>query len=380
MKRPLKMTLLFLIALSAPALAQSHMFFPQIASGGGWSTDLYFTNQATVAVSGIKIGFYDDAGAAMILDSNLGTGSSYVFDLAKGGSQAIRIAPSSVARVGYAEVTYPSNAFVRANEVYRFKPEGTVLAEVGVSQRAVSNNFSFPVEINLSKNLNTAIGLVNPPEVDAVQVVVLNLIDLNGQVQATATKLLEKGQHFAEYLPQTLFPNQDNFTGSISVSSPIGVALMALRQDNETFGGISSDFGPILGPFMTNGYIVNEIEPNDEPSQAQAISGTVRIAGNIRSSDDADLYTFTGIQGEIVSVLCEAQSIGSPSSMDPVVMIYNSKLELIAINDDSGLSGTGDCFLQIALPAYGKYYIVVENYYANSGPDYLYQLHIKLPQ
>jgi hypothetical protein len=390
MRKSLMMVLLFLIALSAPAFAQSHWFFPQIAIGGGWSTDLYFTNQGTAAVAGIKISFYDDAGLALSIDSNLGPGTSYIFDLASGASRVIRITPSSTAVAGYAEVIYPANTFVRASEVYRYKPEGTVLAEVGVSQRGLFNNYSFPIEISSSKHLNTAIGLVNPsiPSVlDTAQTVVMTLIDSDGHVKGTATKVVEKGKHIAEYLNQNLFPDLDNFTGSISISCPFGVVLMALRQDNEAFGGISTDFGPVLGPFLLSGTAINEIEPNDDTARAQAITGSTIISGGIGVSQDFDFYAFVGKKGDIVSVVCEAQSIGSPIYMNPILGIYNLvkndkgefQLQLIGLNTDNGLTGSSDCFLQMALPANDKYYIVVYNYYTASGLDYLYRLHITLP-
>jgi hypothetical protein len=382
MKKPLEMALLILVALSAPAAADSYYFFPQIASGGGWTTELYFTNQGTAAVPGIKISFYDSAGSPLSVDSNLGTGTNYVFDLDKGASQVISTTPSSTTVVGYAKVAYPSNAYVRAGEIYRYKPGATVLTEVGVSQQILFNNYTFPVKIDLSKNLNTGIAVVNPADLNTAQSIVMTLIKPDGTVQATAVKSLSNGQHIAEFLPQTLFPDLDNFTGSISISSPLGVALLALRQDGEAYGSISTDFGPVLGPFLLSGTAVNEAEPNDDTSKAQALSGTTVISGVIGSASDVDVYSFTGRQGDVVSVVCEAKSINSASSMDPMIRIYkifDTELVRLALNYDSGLNGTGDSFLRMALPADAQYFIVVNNLYSSYGSDYIYKLHVKLP-
>jgi hypothetical protein len=381
MRRLMGMILLSLIASSVPAVAQSYYYFPHIASGGGWITELYFTNQGTSSVQGIQINFYDNAGASLSVNSNLGSGAStYSLNLDMSASQVIRITPPSVAVSGYAEIIYPSGTNVTATEVYRYKPEGTVLAEVGVSQqKGVGNNYSIPVEVSSSNKLNTAIGLTNPAVVDEAQTVVLTLIKSNGQVQATAAKLLGKGQHFAEYLADSLFPGLDNFTGSLSISCPWGVSALALRQDNEAFGAVATTYGPVLGPFILNSASQNEREPNDTLSSVQAISGSAVVSGTIGIAGDTDLFSFTGKKGDIVSVLCEADSIHSSSSMDSVVYIVNGAGATIAYNDQNGLSHSNDSFLQMVLPADGVYYVGVENYYSSGGSAYIYKLHIKLP-
>jgi hypothetical protein len=67
--------------------------------------------------------------------------------------------------------------------------------------------------------------------------------------------------------------------------------------------------------------------------------------------------------------------------MDPMIRIYRasgSEIVRIALNYDNGLKGTGDSFLQMALPADDQYYIVVNNYYTDYGSDYIYRLHVKL--
>jgi hypothetical protein len=123
----------------------------------------------------------------------------------------------------------------------------------------------------------------------------------------------------------------------------------------------------------------SEREPNDALARAQGITGSTVISGTIGSATDIDLYSFTGKKGDIVSALCEADSIGSADYMDSVIYIINSAGNVIAYNDQNGLSGTNDSFLQMALPAGGIYYIGVENYYSNGGASYIYKLHIKLP-
>jgi hypothetical protein len=370
--------LLSFIAWSAPALAQSYYYFPQIAAGSGWITELYFTNQGITAVQGISVSFYADNGSPLSVQSNVGTITNYSFNLNAGVSRVISITQASYPQ-GYAAVLYPGGAFVRASEVFRYKPAGTVLAEVGTSQQEdVSNHFSFPVVIDSGNGLNTGVALTNPVDVDSDQTVVLTLIKSDGSVQETALKSLGAGEHFAGFFT-SLFPGVNSFSGSVSISSPWGLAVLALRQDNDAYGAIATDFGPVLTPFLLSSPVQNEQEPNNDFNHAQAISKSTIISGAIGRAGDEDYYSFSGKQGDIVSILCVADMIGSSDNMDSYVEIYDSAQDLIASNDDNGLNGTGDSFLQIALPEDGAYYIVVSNNNSYGDATCFYRLHVKLP-
>jgi len=380
---------LFLVGLSGPVFGQRYAFFPHLASGGGWTTELRFANQGISDVLGIKVTFYNSDGSLLTVQSDLGAGTGIPFDLAKGANKVIRISPHSTQVSGYAVIAYPSDVSpVRATEIYRYAPMNTVLAEVGVAQQEVGNHFSFPVEINTAAHINTSVGLTNPAVLSAgAQTIVLNLIKPDGSIQATATKILQSGEHFAGYLngdTNNLFPGLNSFTGVLSVSSPLGVGVVALRQDGEPFSGISTDSGPILGPFLlSGGAILYSLEPNDSFVQAQTISGSKIIAGTIGSLGDVDFYKFTGKKGDLISVLCAAQSNGS--DLDSVLEIYSSSdlTKRIAYNDQNGLAPQGeplnDSFIQMALPENGTYYIKVHDYWGDGGSSYTYTLHVKLP-
>jgi hypothetical protein len=392
MRRSLKMVppvLLFLIVVCASAFAQRYTLFPQLASGGGWTSELYFANQGISAVTGIQVAFYDSNGSSLTVESNIGTAAGFSFDLAMGATQILRIAPHSTPVSGYAVITYPSvSSPVRATEVFRYAPGDIVLAEVGIVQQEIGSHFSFPVVIDSSARINTAVALANPAVFNAgVQTIILNLIRPDGSIQATATKALQPGEQFAGYLNEErsgLFPELSDFSGTLSVSSPLGVGVAALRQDADAFGGIATDGGPMLGPFVLSGAaILYPSEPNDTFAQAQTISGSKIVSGAIGTMGDADIYKFTGQSGNRISVLCAAQSIGS--SLDSVLEIYSSR-DLnapIAYNDQNGLDPQGypsnDSFIQMVLPETGTYYIVVYDFWGGGGSSYTYNLHAKLP-
>jgi hypothetical protein len=386
MRSKIGILVLLVCIFSMPAFAQRYAIFPEIVSGNGWSCELYFTNQDIYGVEGIEVGFFDEDGSPVSLETNLGTFASHTFDLAAGATQVIRIVSSGDYVEGYAVVYYPSNGSpVRATEVYRFESEGTVSVEVGVPQQEYGSNFSFPVEVNSGGQVLTAVVLANPQvyQISTEQTIILSLINADGSLQATAKMPLEAGEHFAGYLQEAeLFPGLDNFTGSISISSPWGVGVLALRQDKQAFGAISTDGGPVMGPFALGGTSISEQEPNDDDTNAQLIVGSAKIEGTIGSADDLDSFKFTGQAGDVITVICDAQLDGS--YLDSILEIYDGNLELIGQNDQNGLAPelypVNDSFIQMELPANGTYYIVVRDYYGDAGgPDFYYTLHVNLP-
>jgi hypothetical protein len=376
MKKYIEIILLLLLASSVPAFAQSYHYFPQIAATNGWNAAMYFTNQGISAATGITVSFYDDNGAAMSVQSDLGAGTSYTFNLNAGATQTINITQTS-AQQGYVIVKYPNGAFVNATEVYQLKSAGAVYAKVGVSQlESLSNNYSFPAVIDNSNGLDTGIALANPLESD--QTVVLTLIKSDGSIQATTTMLLAAGHHFAGFLSD-IFGMKSSFTGSVSISSPWGMAVLALCADNNAYGSVDLSHSPVRAPFLLSGTTRNEQEPNNDLSHAQAISPSLIISGGMGAVDDEDYYSFTGKKGQIVTMTCESDMISSSSHLDTFVEIYDGAGDLIAENDDSGLNNTTDSFLQIVLPEDGTYYIAVSDYsYDGGSQGYSYSLHIKL--
>jgi hypothetical protein len=393
MRRLLGALILLVSFFSLPALAEEgqprYAFFPEFFSGNGWICEIFFTNQDILGVPGIEIAFYDNDGSPVSVDSNLGNDTSYSFSLGAGATQVIRINPESAYVEGYAVITYPSPGWapVRATLVFRYDDgNGNVTAEAGVPQQEYAYHFSFPVEINSSQSISTAFAIVNPQiYVSADQVMLFNLIGTDGVIDATARVLLAPGEHFVRYLDQ-LFPQLDNFAGSMSISSAFGAGVVAFRQDANAFGAISTDYGPILGPFATGiNDLASDQEPNNSFAQAQLINGSTLIRqGTIYAQNDKDYFKFTGQQGDVLSVICDAEMTGS--LLDSMLEIYAGSISLenpIAINDQNGLSPAlyplDDSFIQVELPANDTYYIMLRDYFNEGDPtDFYYDLYIKI--
>jgi hypothetical protein len=407
MKKIFGLLVLMMCIHSSPAFAQRYTIFPEFFSGNGWVCELFFTNQDFIGVSGVQILFYDKTGSPVSVDSNLGNATGYTFDLGPGATQLIQVNPEATYVEGYAVVTYPSNgSAVRATLVFRYVDgEGNVTVEAGVPQQEhgsqltspLGYHYTFPVEIAPpagdppQQSALTAVAIVNAEIFYSTsQTIIVSLIGIDGEIDATATIVLQPGEHFAGYLHEAaLFPDfQDyidpsfeNYIGSVSISSPFGVGVLALRQDGNAFGAISTDGGPILGPFAVFGQdAIDEGEPNDSRAQAKLISNPTVISGTIGVQNDLDYFEFSGQTGDLVSVICDAALDGS--LLDSVLEIRNSSDELIAENDQNGLSPelypVADSFVQVVLPANDTYYIKVRDYFNNGGQDYYYTLYVRI--
>jgi hypothetical protein len=161
----------------------------------------------------------------------------------------------------------------------------------------------------------------------------------------------------------------------------MGAAVLAFRQDKQAFGSISTDGGPILGPFALEGSVIAEREPNDTDLDAQALAGSTMVTGTIGAAGDIDVFYFAGRKGDIISVICDTQETGS--YLDSILAVYDSDLNQIGYNDQNGLAPglypQDDSFIQMVLPADGVYYIGVFDFYDDGGSNFTYTLHVKLP-
>jgi hypothetical protein len=380
MKKMAMVTVLFFMIFTVQAFSQRSVLFPRFVTGQGWTSDFFFINQGISSVS-IVVNFYDKNGSSVSVDSNLGAGANYSFSLNGGGTQAIQLNTTSRVVEGYMIATYPdSQSAVRGTEVFRYEENGTVLGDVGVSQQEFGQHYSFPVEISSSRKTNTGLALTKPalfsPNEERI---VVNLLEADGKIHATQLVTMKPGQHIGAYLNQEpYFPGLGDFTGSVSISSPFGIGVLALREDTKAFGAISVDRGPVLFPFAFPGNVIQEVEPNDDSAHAQVLSGSAVVEGSGALLGDVDIYRFSGKSGDIVSIICDTTQ--KNSRMDPVLFLFDASFNPASANDQNGLApkltNAGDAFIQCALPKDGIYYIVVLDYYGSSGG---YTLHVNLP-
>ncbi len=378
-----KLPIFLVLALGVfPAYAQRYTVFPQFATGEGWSTDVFLGNQGSSSVSGIIVSFWASAGTPVSVTTNLGTGSNFNVSLSPGASQTIRVSSSGSLSVGYVVLRLPISAPVTATEVFRYKPGETVLAELGVPMQSPGTSFAFPAEVDSAREINTGVAFANPTYDSGnaqAQTFIVNLIRADGTLQQTARVAVKAGEHKPVFLNEpTLFgAGLDNFSGLISVSGATRFGVLALRQDKGAYGTVSTESGPVLGPFKVTSNAVPESETNNTTSTAQAVSGNMLISGTISTPGDIDYFKFSGAKDDLVTMFVDTQGLNS--NLDSVLRLEKADGTIVCQNDQNGLYASNDSFLQTILPESGTYYVRVTDYYNDGSASHTYRLHLNLP-
>jgi 5-hydroxyisourate hydrolase-like protein (transthyretin family) len=147
-----------------------------------------------------------------------------------------------------------------------------------------------------------------------------------------------------------------------------GLAVAAQPENRIAGGGLA-----ITVPTAT------EVEPNNScqtPQDVDQVPLPFSLDGNLDSSQtpDIDYYRFQEEAGQVVVIDYEGQATGKGSLADPLLGVFDSGCNLIAINDDSG-SRNSRAVIQV--PADGIFIVAATAYpdwgFAGGG-DGTYQL------
>jgi hypothetical protein len=384
MRKGSQFLFLLLLVCAVPAFAQQsrQVIFPRFAAGDGWESVFFFSN-AALSNQAVTVNFYDASGAAQLVDTNLGSNSSFSFSLNPGGTESITLDSSGIFKDGYVVADYPaSDSPITGSLVYRYEVNGIVQVVIGVSQQEIGQHFSFPAEFNSTQRISTAVAFSKPEMLSPKEeYVVVSLINTDGSIQAVTPVFMKSGEHKAGYIDYPwLFPGLGDFKGSINVSSVSGIGVLALRQDKDDSGAISVDRGPMVGAFKLAGPVVQEVEPNDDFNTAFGISGSTIVQGRITTSLAGDFIKFTGTAGQIVTVICDTSQI--TSVLKPYIGLYDSDSAIpLVYNFQNGLmpgmNALTDSFFQIVLPRNDFYYIWLLDSNGGGGALYYYDLHIR---
>ena len=154
-----------------PLLARGDRVVPQMADGAGViRTKLDISNLSTaVTITRMKVFFYRKDGTPWILATNLGTASEFLIEIGRGQVLRIETLGASGGIVsGYAVVR---NLEGNAQESSDYQISVSVFYEVYSGSRVVDTvavpvgpptlRWSFPVEIDVVRNLYSGIAVVN---------------------------------------------------------------------------------------------------------------------------------------------------------------------------------------------------------------------------
>jgi hypothetical protein len=124
--------------------------------------------------------------------------------------------------------------------------------------------------------------------------------------------------------------------------------------------------------------LVIEKEPNGGFKQQQPVldgPGAVRVQGSIQDPNDVDVYRVTAKAGQRLSAEVFARRCGSV--LDPVVVVYDSRAQVVALKDDI-TPEERDPYIGVELPHDGVYYVMVADVHERGGATHPYELVLKL--
>lgn len=122
---------------------------------------------------------------------------------------------------------------------------------------------------------------------------------------------------------------------------------------------------------------VNNVEPNNSLAQATSLPVNGEIFSKICPSGDLDYYRFSGIAGEDIELDIDAMDFSS--ELDPYLLLFDQKGNLLAENDDKVLYEERDSYIKYTLPSTGEYYVLVKawDYPEAGGDSYHYTLRLR---
>ncbi|HQX49161.1 MAG TPA: PPC domain-containing protein [Planctomycetaceae bacterium] len=127
-----------------------------------------------------------------------------------------------------------------------------------------------------------------------------------------------------------------------------------------------------------------DVEPNNEPAQAQKISLPMIINGRADQPGDWDVFEVEGKAGQTIVAEVQARRLGSP--LDSFLKVTGPNGNVIALNDDHFDAASGantdhaDSYLMATLPSDGTYFVHLGNTRQDGGAVFAYRLRISPPQ
>jgi len=157
-----------------------------------------------------------------------------------------------------------------------------------------------------------------------------------------------------------------------SVTAPADPKLEWLAVSAKRTGGASSGFASVR---IADRPQLLEVEPNNNPEQAQRIDLTADINGRLEQKGDVDRYIFTAKKDQTVVFTGVTRTQSSPTDLQLKVLGADGKQ--VATVDDTG---TDEGSLAFKAPADGDFTLLVEDLTKRGGPEHAYRIEVSPPQ
>jgi sugar lactone lactonase YvrE len=208
----------------ASASSAETLVFPQIAAGGGYTTQLLLINTTVQTLSG-TITLTDSDGNPLALSSNGQTSSQFSYSIDPHGTYRADFDRSAGTKAGYALLTPDSGTTAPSGSaVFEFRLNQHLVTEAAVAATSLTSSARIFVD---NVGCYTGVALANPAAESAT--VTFTLLDRFGSSLDTINRTLPPKGHIAIFAHE-LFPGlSDSFTGLMDISSRTPVAPITLK-------------------------------------------------------------------------------------------------------------------------------------------------------
>ena len=206
--------------------AATVLYFPQLADGSGYRTNLILMNPQSTGTTA-QLEFYRSDGTPLSVSIGGTWRSSYGLQLpARGVVHFVTDGNSADLNVGWVKATSPLP--IVGSSVFQTRAGTRILSEAGVASSPLAQHFAAYVE---SRNATeSGLAVCNPSE--AAVTLTLNLRRSSGETAASTNVVLPPRGHVARFFTEWFPHGFSEFEGTLEVMASAAVSAVALRYDN----------------------------------------------------------------------------------------------------------------------------------------------------
>lgn len=302
--------LFVLLCAMASGQAASYVL-PQVEFGGGWYSQLYFTNQNSTPAA-FSIVFHTATGAALNVPSL--KGNSTTVNLPANGSASIEASSDEAMVEGWASFFLPTG--VSGYAVIRDTVARHTWQEAVVPFTSAAATTASLVWDDTNPGAQTRIAMVNGGSAEAT--VAITVLDNQGNTLGTSSTRLNSQTQIVEALESLKgLSGMTGHWGTATFAASAGnVSVLGLRFDGLAFSSIpvTTDVlpdGPVTATVPANTLVVNAqflplyfpselvgftITPANETFRAAFPAGTVLVEGTASVQGSSTVLTFNTLQ------------------------------------------------------------------------------------
>jgi streptogramin lyase len=212
-------------------LANSPMYFPQFADGGGYTTSIVLLNTSNGIETGTLQILDDNGNPIIVTQAESASGSSFTYSIPAGGTFRFQTdGVPTTAKVGWVQVSPDSGTSTPVGAgVFGYNPENVLVTESGVP--AADTTTHARIYVDLSGGHNTGLAIANPASTNASITITAFQSDGITEIGASQGQLqLSANGHSAHFAGELITGLPAEFTGVLDIVSETPFAALTMRS------------------------------------------------------------------------------------------------------------------------------------------------------